>query len=308
MSSATDLMIELLREAESTEQASLSALESHLRGAPPGPFRSALRRHHDETRRHAQQIGERLQSLGATRSTVQTAWTVGEAVVGRVAGLALAPLHLLTGRDEPVTLLRHLRDDIGLEAREVATYQALERLADAAGDRTTASLARAIRDDEVRQLQTLRGLLEPISDRIARERLGDRPQQPPEPQRRPSRPAGESNGGPVKTERETPYKERAARRREARRQAGHTPEGPSRAQMARVHEQERAQETPVESEGVAAPHAEVHVEAPWAGYDDMKASEIVERLRSADPTVRAMARLYEQNGKNRKSIIAATGG
>src|SRR6185503_14006509 len=99
MSSATDLIIELLREAEATEQASLSALESHLRGAPPGPYRSLLRRHHDETRRHAQQVAERLQSLGATRGTVETAITLGEAVVGRVTGIALAPIHLLTGRD-----------------------------------------------------------------------------------------------------------------------------------------------------------------------------------------------------------------
>ena len=39
MSSATETIIDYLRDAESQEQASISLLESHLRGAPPGlPF------------------------------------------------------------------------------------------------------------------------------------------------------------------------------------------------------------------------------------------------------------------------------
>src|SRR3954462_1355986 len=115
-----DLITEQLREAEATEQASLSLIGGHLRGMPPGPYRTALRRHHDETRRHAQQIAERLQSLGAARGPVDTVRTLGEAVFGRVTGLALSPLSLLSGRSGPDTLLRHLRDDIAAEAREVA--------------------------------------------------------------------------------------------------------------------------------------------------------------------------------------------
>jgi 3-hydroxyacyl-CoA dehydrogenase len=38
----------------------------------------------------------------------------------------------------------------------------------------------------------------------------------------------------------------------------------------------------------------------------MKASEIVARLESSDATVKAVVRLYEQNGKKRKSILTAT--
>ena len=68
MSSANDLIIEQLREAQATEQASLSLIQGHLNAAPPGQYRTAARRHLDETRRHAHQIGERLTSLGATRS------------------------------------------------------------------------------------------------------------------------------------------------------------------------------------------------------------------------------------------------
>src|SRR5439155_482087 len=227
MSSATDLITEHLREAQAIEQSSLSLLHGHLRGAPPGPYRTAARRHLDETRRHAHQVAERLTSLGASRGPVGTVVTLGEAIAGRLAGAALAPLHLLTGRTRPDVLLRNVQDEIAAEAREVATYEALERLAEAAGDPATASLARAIRDGEQRVL-------------------------------------------------------------------------------ARLRKERREAERPVESEGPAAPAAEVHIEAPWDGYGTMKAGEIVERLRDANDTVRAMVRLYEQSTKNRKSILAAT--
>jgi hypothetical protein len=62
----------------------------------------------------------------------------------------------------------------------------------------------------------------------------------------------------------------------------------------------------VESEGSAAPHATIRIDAPWDGYDTMKAGDIVERLRTADATVKAVVRLYEQNGRKRKSILSAT--
>jgi ferritin-like metal-binding protein YciE len=320
MSSATDLITEQLREAEAVEQSSLSLLERHLRDAPPGPYRAVLRRHLDETRRHGHQVAERLQSLGAGRSLLETAITIGEAVVGRVAGLALAPLSLLASRSGPEALLRHAGHDIAAEAREVATYEALERLAQAAGDTTTASLARTIRADEERQLQTLQTLLDPLADRVARQRLGPTPAPSapapapaappapppaPEPQR-----AAEGNGGPVHTERETPYHDRAERRKAAKRESRPEPKL-TRGAAGRLREAERereqnAEEIAVETEGAGEPGPEVHVDAPWAGYDDMKASEIVARVRAAPPAVKAMARLYEETNKRRKSILEAT--
>jgi hypothetical protein len=52
--------------------------------------------------------------------------------------------------------------------------------------------------------------------------------------------------------------------------------------------------------------AEVHVDAPWDGYDHMRAADIVARLRAADEATRAVVRLYEQHGKARSSVLAAT--
>jgi hypothetical protein len=53
--------------------------------------------------------------------------------------------------------------------------------------------------------------------------------------------------------------------------------------------------------------AEVHVDAPWDGYDRMRAADIVDRLRVADEATRAVVRLYEAQGKARSSVLAATG-
>src|SRR4051812_7495813 len=314
MSSATETIIDYLRDAQSQEQASLSLLEGHLRGAPPGPYRSAARRHLDETRRHAHQVGERLVDLGATRGALGTLVTLGEAVAGRVLGLATSPLHLFVGRTHADAMLRNAEDAIAAEAREVAAYESLERLAEEAGDQATASLARAIRGDEERYLSELRELLPSLADRVARERIGPKakaeaPAPPAEaPRREPPRPrgAGATNGGPVHTERETPYRDRAERLREARREAPKTPEGPTPAQAAQLRQRE--EDEVVETEGAASPGAEIRVDEPWEGYGAMKAGEVVRRLKSSDAATRALVRLYEQSTKKRKSILAATDG
>jgi hypothetical protein len=52
--------------------------------------------------------------------------------------------------------------------------------------------------------------------------------------------------------------------------------------------------------------AEIHVDQPWDGYDRMRAADIVDRLRAADEATRAVVRLYEQRGKARSSVLAAT--
>ena len=52
--------------------------------------------------------------------------------------------------------------------------------------------------------------------------------------------------------------------------------------------------------------AELHVDAPWEGYDRMRAADIVDRLQVADEATRAVVRLYETQGKARSSVLAAT--
>jgi hypothetical protein len=51
--------------------------------------------------------------------------------------------------------------------------------------------------------------------------------------------------------------------------------------------------------------AEVHVEPPWDGYDEMTAPEIRDRLVVGDPVLAAAVDLYETTHKSRRTVIDA---
>jgi hypothetical protein len=56
------------------------------------------------------------------------------------------------------------------------------------------------------------------------------------------------------------------------------------------------------------PAPAIHVQAPWGGYDDQPAAEIVKRVRAADEATKAVVLLYERGHKRRASVIRAAGG
>ena len=51
--------------------------------------------------------------------------------------------------------------------------------------------------------------------------------------------------------------------------------------------------------------AELHVEPPWDGYDQMTAADIRDRLAAATTTEAAAVELYEATAKSRRSVLAA---
>jgi pimeloyl-ACP methyl ester carboxylesterase len=53
--------------------------------------------------------------------------------------------------------------------------------------------------------------------------------------------------------------------------------------------------------------AEVHVQEPWPGYDDMTVPQVKERLRDASPEQRAVVRLYESAHKHRTGVLRELG-
>jgi hypothetical protein len=50
---------------------------------------------------------------------------------------------------------------------------------------------------------------------------------------------------------------------------------------------------------------ELHVDPPWAGYDEMTAPEIRDRLVVGDPVLAAAVDLYETTHKSRRTVIEA---
>ena len=56
------------------------------------------------------------------------------------------------------------------------------------------------------------------------------------------------------------------------------------------------------AEGVGA---ELHVDSPWEGYDQMTAADVRDRLALATPAEAAAVELYEASGRNRRSVLDA---
>jgi hypothetical protein len=76
---------------------------------------------------------------------------------------------------------------------------------------------------------------------------------------------------------------------------------PTRGEVNRRRLEER------EAEGDAV-GAEVHVDAPWKGYDAMSAREVLDRLVGADEATLGVVRLYESATRNRATVLRATEG
>ena len=51
--------------------------------------------------------------------------------------------------------------------------------------------------------------------------------------------------------------------------------------------------------------AELHVEPPWDGYDQMTAADICDRLAAATGAQAAAVELYEASGRSRRSVLDA---
>jgi ferritin-like metal-binding protein YciE len=161
-----------LAEAHATEAALVTTLQAHLTVAPDGPYRQLLERHLSETRRHAGAIERRLAALGAGSNPVAAAVGLVETVVGQALALGKGPIDLLRGGSRTEKALKNAKDECATEALEIATYDAIEAIARAAGDDETAELARSHREDEERMLAGLREQIPALAEALTRERAG----------------------------------------------------------------------------------------------------------------------------------------
>lgn len=114
---------------------------------------------------------------------------------------------------------------------------------------------------------------------------------------------------PAPGEAPRPRPRRAARKATAAKPARKRTTGPTRGQAAAIREAQRETEAaaPVASAGPAiGAGPEIHVEAPWAGYDEMALDQVLARLEDADATLVAAVRLYESTHESRQAILLAT--
>ncbi len=154
-------LLQYLNEAYGKEQELETALTAHIGMTDRDAYKKRLQQHLKETKDHSRQLKRRMKALGGGPAIVETA-------VGKAMATVKGPVHALRGTGVEEKLLKNAKTEYSEEAEEIATYTAIEALAEAVGDRDTAKLARSIRRDEERMAKYLEGLIPQLAKAVAR--------------------------------------------------------------------------------------------------------------------------------------------
>ena len=213
--SARALLVQHLQEAHATEQALVTNLRAHIAMTPRGSYRDSLERHLTETQQHERAVARRIREIGRDRGVLAAAYGAVTTLVGQALVLTKGPLDLLRGGPSgEEKLLKNARDEVVTEALEIAIYDALEALALAVGDDSTARLAARHRGQEERMLSSCA-----VTSRTS-----------PTPSRRRAPAAGRATTGRPRARRTPPARRPAAR---SARPRPHGARGPRRPRSRR---------------------------------------------------------------------------
>jgi ferritin-like metal-binding protein YciE len=164
-----------LDEAHAMETALVTNLTAHIALTTDPDYRSLLERHLAETRQQVKNIDRRRKAVGRTQRRNPVAAGIGLArdVAGQALVLTKGPLDGLRTTDQHERMLKNAKDECATEALEIATYDVLETVAKAAGDRTTAKLAADHRAQEERMLADLRAVIARLAVDTFESRTGE---------------------------------------------------------------------------------------------------------------------------------------
>jgi len=155
-------LVQYLGEAYGKERELEAALQAHIAMTVKGPYKKRLQQHLKETKQHAKQVERRIKQLGGGGQTLQGA-------VGKLTAAAKGPLHAIRGGGEQEKMLKNAKTEYFNEHEEIATYLAIETLAEKVKDPETARLARAIRREEEKMANFLQRQIRSLTGAVARE-------------------------------------------------------------------------------------------------------------------------------------------
>jgi ferritin-like metal-binding protein YciE len=330
MTTANEKILQYLGEAHATETGLVRVLQSQIAMTPRGSYRNGLEKHLDETRRHAERLRARMRELGTGGGVLQIGKGIAESVAAQMLALSKTPLDLLRGSGGEEKVLKNAKDTAATEALEIATYTAIEQLAEAVGDQETASLAASIRADEQAMLDKVLREIPKLTAAVVRADV------------RGNGSYDSAQTGAADATRAAGRRTRTAAKRtatSARRTARKAP-GATRAAGAARGAASREQDLPIarfdslnadeivgrlpQLTQVELAQVEVYERAhdnratvleriaslrtsePWPGYDELNVDELRRTLADADERSARAARDYERAHKNRAGVIAAT--
>lgn len=155
-------LVQYLSEAYGKERELEAALQVHIGMTVKGPYKKRLQQHLKETKAHARLVERRIKQLGGGGQTLQSA-------VGKLTAAAKGPLHAIRGDGEQEKMLKNAKTEYFNEHEEIATYLAIETLAEKVRDSETAKLARAIRREEERMAGFLLGQIKSLTGGVVKE-------------------------------------------------------------------------------------------------------------------------------------------
>jgi ferritin-like metal-binding protein YciE len=171
-------LVQYLNEAYAKEKELELSLQAHIgmtTATERKAYKKRLQEHLRETKSHAKQLERRIKKLGggpgalsAPREAAATGAGKAAAVVKGQVAAAKGPLHMLRGTSDEEKLLKNAKTEYFNEHEEIATYTAIETLAEAVGDTETAKLARAIRRDEERMAKYLERQIPTLTRAVAK--------------------------------------------------------------------------------------------------------------------------------------------
>jgi ferritin-like metal-binding protein YciE len=170
-------LVQYLNEAYGKEKELETALEAHISMTTKAPYKKRLQQHLRETKGHARQVERRIKQLGGKAEAGPAPGAVGGAAAAvttaasKAVSAAKGPLHALRGTGENEKMLKNAKTEYWNEFEEIATYSAIETLAETVGDKDTAKLARGIRREEERMAKFLETQIPQLTKGVARESI-----------------------------------------------------------------------------------------------------------------------------------------
>ena len=139
--STQDIIKRYLQDAIAAENTFESQLRGMAKEGDDPTAHSLFQQHAEETRTQIDRLTARLAALGESPSTMKSFMA---------HMFAFAPKTAQVGHDEAERVTQNLMMAYAVEHSEIAMYESLATVAAAAGDETTASLARQIQAEEQR--------------------------------------------------------------------------------------------------------------------------------------------------------------
>jgi ferritin-like metal-binding protein YciE len=170
-------LVQYLNEAYGKERELETALQAHIGMTTRPPYKKRLQQHLKETKGHARAVERRIKQLGGKAEATPAPGPVGEVasaantVASKAVSAAKGPLHAIRGTGENEKMLKNAKTEYWNEHEEIATYTAIETLAESVGDRDTAKLARDIRREEERMAKFLQSQILALSKGVVREEI-----------------------------------------------------------------------------------------------------------------------------------------